>query len=161
MSEPTLVSSLLCEDVLPSSLIDGRVTIYRVLFDLSAARFPARSYRLFSANFWRGGRGEYADRTKIVTPSGLVSAEAEGMFIAVPQGHHVQIYRFDDLWLPEPGEYAVEVYRNDRMLLTYTLVVSAETSGDETSTTPAPVERSPSGDLRPGGQLRRPHQREG
>ena len=62
MSEPTLVSSLLCEDVLPSSLIDGRVTIYRVLFDLSAARFPARSYRLFSANFWRGGQGEYTDR---------------------------------------------------------------------------------------------------
>ena len=160
MSEPTLVSSLLCEDVLPSSLIDGRVTIYRVLFDLSAARFPARSYRLFSANFWRGGRGEYTDRTRIVTPSGLVSAEAEGAFMAVPQGHHVQIYRFDDLWLPEPGEYAVEVYRNDRMVLTYTLVVSAEASDDVTPDAPGQAERPPKGDLHPDGHLRQPLQRE-
>ena len=132
MSEPTLTSSLLCEDVLPSRLIDGRLTLYRIVFDLSAASFPARAYRLFGVNLWRGGHGEYVDRTRIVTPSGLVSAQAEGAFMAVPQGHHVQIYRFDDLWLPEPGEYAVEVYRNDRMVLTYTLVVSAETQDDET-----------------------------
>ena len=128
MSEPTLTSSILCEDVLPSRLIDDRLTLYRVVFDLSAASFPARAYRLFGVNLWRGGHGQYVDRTRIATPSGLVAAEAEGTFMATPSGHHAQIFRFDDLWLPEPGEYALEVYRNDKLVLTYTIVVSSETN---------------------------------
>ncbi len=124
MSEPILTSSILCEDVLPSRLIDDRLTLYRVLFDLTAASFPARAYRLFCVNLWRGGHGEYVDRTRIVTPSGLVAAEAEAVFTAEPRGHHTQIYTFADLRLPEPGEYAVEIYRNEQLVLTYTIVVS-------------------------------------
>ena len=141
MSEPTLTSSLLCEDVLPSRLIDGRLTLYRTVFDLSAASFPARAYRLFGVNLWRGGHGEYVDRTRIVTPSGRVAAEAEGSFAATPGGHHAQIFRFDDLWLPEPGEYALEVYRNEKLVLTYTIVVSDEASVSPRTPADSPQER--------------------
>ena len=126
MSEPTLTCSLLCEDVLPSRWIDDRLTLYRAVSDLSAGSFPARAYRLFGVNLWRGGHGEYVDRTRILTPSAQVAAEAEGSFTATPGGHHAQIFRFDDLWLPEPGAYALEVYRNGKLVLTYTIAVSDE-----------------------------------
>ena len=124
MSEPTLVASILCEDILPSTLIDGRITLYRVLFDLTAGRFPARAYRLFAVNLWRGGHGEYSGRVQIVTPSGQIAAQAESAFHARPEGHHAQIVRFNDLVLPEPGEYAVITARNGQIVQTYTVVVA-------------------------------------
>ena len=124
MSEPTLVASILCEDILPSTLIDGRITLYRILFDLTAERFPARAYRLFAVNLWRGGHGEYSGRVQIVTPSGQIAAQVESAFLARPEGHHAQIVRFDDLVLPEPGEYAVITARNGQIVQTYTVIVA-------------------------------------
>ena len=124
MSEPTLVASILCEDILPSTLIDGRITLYRILFDLTAGRFPARAYRLFAVNLWRGGHGEDNGRVQIVTPPGQIAAQAESAFHARLQGHHAQIVRFDDLVLPEPGEYAVITARNGQIVQTYTIVVA-------------------------------------
>lgn len=131
MSEPTLVASILCEDILPSSLIDGRITLYRVVFDLAADRFPARAQRLFAVTLWRGGHGEYTGRVQIVTPGGQIAAEVESAFQARPDGHHTQIIKFDNLTLPEPGEYAVVTARSGQIVQTYTVVVTDSTQKKE------------------------------
>ena len=134
MSQPTLVASLLCEDVLPSSLIDGKPTLYRVVFDWAADRFPARVRRVFCTNFWQGGQGEFTGRVRVLTPSGLVAAEGESAFVARAGGAHAQILRFDGLILPEPGTYTIEVYRGEQMVMVYSVFVvdgSAQNRGEE------------------------------
>lgn len=124
MSEPTLIASILCEDVLPSALIDGRPTLYRVVLDLSANLFPARVYRLFCVNIWRGGHGEFVGRVGVLTPLGQLAAEVESTFVARPEGHHIQIVRLDNLVLHQAGEYTVEIFRNARLVMGYTIPVN-------------------------------------
>ena len=131
MSEPLPVASFLCEDVLPSTLIDDRATFYRIFYDLYVPGVPHRIFRLFLVNLWRGGDGEYVSRTRILTPSGLLAGESEATFVARPTGHHMEICVFDDFWVPEPGEYAAEVYRNDHLVTTYTFVIVARASESE------------------------------
>lgn len=123
MDAPMLTASIPCEDVLRTQVIDGRVTLHRVLFDVYADSFPAVLPRLVIANIWRGGHGEFTDRTRILTPSARVTAEAEGSFVAARQGSHTQMFLFPNLILPEPGDYAVEIYRNEQLLMTYSLIV--------------------------------------
>jgi len=129
MTTPVLTASVPCEDVLRSQVTDGRLTLYRVLLDVYAPVFPTTFSMLMVVNIWRGGHGEFTDRTRILTPTGKVAAEAEGKFMARSGGSHRQVYAFPDLWLPEAGDYAVEVYRNDKLMLTYT-IVAVDTSDD-------------------------------
>jgi len=123
MGEPVLTASLLCEDVLPSALLDDKPTLYRVVFDWVVMNFPARVRRVFGVNFWQGGQGEFVGHVRVLTPSGLVAAEGESAFVAHDDGYHLQILRFDNLMLPEPGTYVIDIYRGDKLVMTYSVFV--------------------------------------
>jgi hypothetical protein len=127
-ARPTLLASLVCEDVATSRGVDdGRVTIQRVFFGLSAARFPARYDRLVVVNVWTGSPGTYKNRVRIVAPDATLVAEGETEFSIGDAGvKRIEVVFFHELALPEAGEYVVIVSADDTVAGHYTLRVEGE-----------------------------------
>ena len=84
MSTPQLVAVVPSEDFLQSlSMVDRRITIHRVFYDLFAASFPAYARRIPVTLIFCGGAGDYSGRVHLTDPAEYLAAQAEFSFKAV------------------------------------------------------------------------------
>lgn len=117
-----LVSTLICEDVLGNPA--GRLSLYNVFGDLTADRFPASVRRLHVVTTWYSpSQTRSVIQVSIVSPGGEVIGTAISP-ATVASGYYTQISRFQDLIFPEPGEYRIQVQRDDRVICDWPLTVS-------------------------------------
>lgn len=115
---PDLQFSVICEDVVQDKLT-GKLIFYGIFDALGAARFPVEHKRLFVVNRWCNGDGEFAQRTKILSPDRKKLAETSDIKFSLPntKSKHTSIERFDNIILEKPGIYWLEVYLNGDLKL--------------------------------------------
>jgi len=111
MPTPQLVSALLCADVLTNP--GGRLSIYNILLDVSAERFPTVLPYLVAVGIWMHEAPDMrfcATRVVIVNPGGDVAlADSTDSFsLGGAVVRHISVHRFRGVLLPEPGTYRLQ-----------------------------------------------------
>lgn len=111
MPSPQLTSAFLCADVLTNP--GGRLSVYNMLLDVSAGRYPTVVPYLVAVAVWMHERPEMqlcTTRVVILTPDQTVSlAEATDRFsLGGDLVRHISVHRFHRVLLPEPGTYRVQ-----------------------------------------------------
>ena len=111
MATPKLTSALVCADVLTNP--GGRLSIYNVLLDVSANRFPTVLSYLVAVAIWMHEDPAVQlcmTRVVVLSPDGAASlAEATDRFsLGGALVRHISVHRFRNVLLPEPGVYRVQ-----------------------------------------------------
>ena len=121
--EPALLYSVLCDDVRRED--NGKFILLGLFETVGAREFPAAHPTLFIVNGWIAGVGAFRQYSRILDPTGHeLARDQETVFqLATLRSRHSVIARFNNLELPQPGEYAVEVLLNGDLKLRYPLVV--------------------------------------
>lgn len=121
--EPTLLYSVLCDDIRREE--NGKFILLGLFETIGAKEFPASHPALFIINGWIGGVGRFTQYTRILDPNGHeISRDQETAFeLSTLKSRHSIIARFNNLELPQAGEYAVEILLNGDLKLRYPLVV--------------------------------------
>lgn len=121
--EPALLYSVLCDDVRRED--NGKFILLGLFETVGAREFPAAHPTLFIVNGWIAGVGTFRQYSRILDPGGHeLARDQETVFqLATLRSRHSVIARFNNLELPQPGEYAVEVLLNGDLKLRYPLVV--------------------------------------
>lgn len=121
--EPALLYSVLCDDVRRED--NGKFILLGLFETIGAREFPAAHPALFIVNGWIAGAGRFQQCSRILDPSGHELARDRETSFELPnlKSRHSVIARFNNLELPQPGEYAVEVLLNGDLKLRYPLVV--------------------------------------
>jgi hypothetical protein len=106
-----LTSALLCADVLTNP--GGRLSIYNLLLDVSADRFPTVLPYLVAVGIWMHEAPQMrlcTTRVVLLSP-GQDAPVAEGtdrFSLGGEVVRHVSVHRFRGVILPEPGTYRVQ-----------------------------------------------------
>ena len=121
--EPALLYSVLCDDVRREE--NGKFILVGLFETIGAREFPAAHPILFVINGWIAGVGTFRQYSRILDPTGQeIAQDQETTFqLSTLKSRHSVIARFNNLELPQPGEYAVEVMLNGDLKLRYPLVV--------------------------------------
>lgn len=121
--EPALLYSVLCDDVRRED--NGKFILLGLFETIGAREFPAAHPALFIVNGWIGGVGSFRQYSRILDPGGQeIARDQETTFqLATLKARHSVIARFNNLELPQSGEYAVEVLLNGDLKVRYPLVV--------------------------------------
>ena len=121
--EPALMYSVLCDDVRRED--NGKFILLGLFETIGAREFPAAHPTLFIVNGWIAGAGKFSQYSRILDPSGHeLARDRETLFeLSNLKSRHSVIARFNNLELPQPGEYAVEVLLNGDLKVRYPLVV--------------------------------------
>ena len=121
--DPALLYSVLCDDVRRED--NGKFILLGLFETIGAREFPAAHPTLFIVNGWIAGAGKFSQYSRILDPSGNeLARDRETLFeLANLKSRHSVIARFNNLDLPKPGEYAVEVLLNGDLKVRYPLVV--------------------------------------
>ncbi|MBI3615955.1 MAG: hypothetical protein HY211_05495 [Candidatus Omnitrophica bacterium] len=121
--EPALLYSVLCDDVRRED--NGKFILLGLFETIGAREFPAAHPALFIVNGWIGGVGSFRQYSRILDPGGQeIARDQETTFqLATLKARHSVIARFNNLELPQLGEYAVEVLLNGDLKVRYPLVV--------------------------------------
>ena len=120
---PALLYSVLCDDVRREE--NGKFILLGLFETIGAREFPAAHPTLFVVNGWVGGAGTFKQYSRILDPSGQEIARDQETTFELPnlKSRHSVIARFNNLELPQPGEYAVEILLNGDLKVRYPLVV--------------------------------------
>ncbi len=114
MTEPRLISIILCEDVLFD--LDRNLTIYRVFRRVSAGQFPAMMRRLQIVTTWLG-EGHVQQRVLILSPDKAdVLYECAGRVDLAGDWPVPYVNRAHWLLWPEPGVYWLRVLDGTQMV---------------------------------------------
>ena len=121
--DPALLYSVLCDDVRRED--NGKFILLGLFETIGARDFPAAHLTLFVVNGWIAGAGKFSQYSRILDPSGHeLARDRETLFeLANLKSRHSVIARFNNIELPQPGEYAVEVLLNGDLKVRYPLVV--------------------------------------
>jgi hypothetical protein len=121
--EPALLYSVLCDDVRRED--NGKFILLGLFETVGAREFPAVHPVLFVVNGWIGGVGTFRQYSRILDPTGTeLARDQETAFeLSTLKSRHSVIARFNNLELPRPGEYAVEILLNGDLKLRYPLVI--------------------------------------
>ena len=121
--DPALLYSVLCDDVRRED--NGKFILLGLFETIGAREFPAAHPTLFVVNGWIAGAGKFSQYSRILDPSGHeLARDRETLFeLANLKSRHSVIARFNNIELPQPGEYAVEVLLNGDLKVRYPLVV--------------------------------------
>ncbi len=121
--EPALLYSVVCDDVRRED--NGKFILLGLFETIGAREFPASHPILFIVNGWIAGAGHFQQCSRILDPNGHeLARDRETSFeLSNLKSRHSVIARFNNLELPQPGEYAVEVLLNGDLKLRYPLVV--------------------------------------
>lgn len=107
--KPALVHTTLCDDVRQE--VGGKFSLMGLFEAIFAASFPAVHPRFAVVNEWRGGKGEFAAVTRLLTPDrGTVIAESSAKItlFSETQRHLDITVRFNTSFAM-PGTYWVEM----------------------------------------------------
>ncbi len=123
MIQPALLYSVLCDDVRRED--NGKFILLGLFETVGAREFPAVHSSLFVVNGWIGGVGTFRQYTRILDAAGQeIARDQETTFhLANLKSRHSVIARFNNLELPQPGDYAVEILLNGDLKVRYSLVV--------------------------------------
>jgi hypothetical protein len=123
MSTPQLVAVVPSEDFLQSlSMVDRRITIHRVFYDLFAESFPAYARRIPVTLIFCGGAGDYSGRVQLTDPAEYLAAQAEFSFKASTLFvQHVVLA--GELRLP--GLFHLEVWLENRLVMSVPMTVAS------------------------------------
>ncbi len=121
--DPALLYSVLCDDVRRED--NGKFILLGLFETVGAREFPASHPTLFVVNGWIAGVGAFRQYSRILDPNGheLARDQETPFQLQTLRSRHSVIARFNNLELPQPGEYAVEVLLNGDLKLRYPLVV--------------------------------------
>ncbi len=121
--EPALLYSVLCDDVWSED--NGNFILLGLFETIGAREFPAAHPTLFILSGCSAGAGKFSQYSRILDPSGHeLARDRETLFeLANLKSRHSVIARFNNLELPQPGEYAMEVLLNGDLKVRYPLVV--------------------------------------
>ena len=121
--EPTLLFSILCDDVRRED--NGKFILIGLFETIGTRKFPTIHPRLYVMNCWVSGMGKFSQRSRIINKDGSVLAEDKETSFALKdlKSKHRIIARFNNLKLEAPGEYSVEVLLNGELKVRYPLVV--------------------------------------
>lgn len=121
--EPALLYSIVCDDVRREE--NGKFILLGLFETIGAREFPAAHPTLFIVNGWIGGAGTFRQYSRILDPQGHeIARDQETSFqLANLKARHSVIARFNNLELPTPGEYAVEILLNGDLKVRYPLIV--------------------------------------
>ena len=121
--DPALLYSVLCDDVRRED--NGKFILLGLFETVGAREFPAAHPVLFVVNGWIAGVGAFRQYSRILDPNGHELARDQETAFQLPtlRSRHSVIARFNNLELPQPGEYAVEVMLNGDLKPRYPLVV--------------------------------------
>ena len=133
---PQLTSALVCADVLTNP--GGRLSIYNLLLDVSADRFPTVLPYLVAVSIWLHEAPQMqfcTTRVVLLAPDGGEPlAEGTDRFsLGGEVVRHISVHRFRNVLLPEPGTYRLQFVLGGQVLRDIPLV--AAESGDEGSST--------------------------
>ena len=133
MPSPQLVAALLCADVLTNP--GGRLSIYNLLLDVSADRYPTVIPYLVAVGVWMHEAPEVrlcTTRVVMLSPDRAVSlAEATDRFsLGGEVVRHVSVHRFRNVFLPEPGTYRVQFVLDGEVVQDIPLVAVELGQGD-------------------------------
>ncbi len=121
--EPTLLFSILCDDVRRED--NGKFMLIGLFETIGAASFPVMHPALFVMNCWCSGVGDFTQKTRIVAPGNtklIEDKETEFNLTSIKAKHRI-VARFNNIRFNDPGEYAVEVLLNDQLKVRYPLVI--------------------------------------
>ncbi len=121
--QPALLYSVLCDDIRRED--NGKFILLGLFETIGAREFPATHPVLFIINGWIAGAGSFRQYSRILDPSGQeLARDQETPFqLATLKSRHSVIARFNNLELPQAGEYAVEVLLDGDLKVRYPLVV--------------------------------------
>ncbi len=121
--EPALLYSVLCDDVRREE--NGKFILVGLFETVGAREFPAAHPTLFIVNGWIGGVGSFRQYSRILDPNGQeIARDQETAFhLATLKARHSVIARFNNIELPQAGEYAVEILLDGDLKVRYPLVV--------------------------------------
>ena len=133
MRIPQLASTFLCADVLTNP--GGRLSIYNILLDISAERFPTVLPYLVAVGIWMHEAPDMrfcATRVVIVNPDGDVAlADSTDSFsLGGAVVRHISVHRFRGVLLPEPGTYRVQFLLGTEVVQDIPLVAVELGEGD-------------------------------
>ena len=108
---PQLTSALVCADVLTNP--GGRLSLYNLLLDVSADRFPTVLPYLVAVAVWMHEAPQMqfcTTRVVLLSPDGREPlAEGTGRFsLGGEVVRHISVHRFRNVVLPEPGTYRLQ-----------------------------------------------------
>ncbi len=120
---PALLYSILCDDVRREE--NGKFILLGLFETIGAREFPAVHPSLFIFNGWIGGVGSFRQYSRILDPSGqeLARDQETAFQLANLKARHSVIARFNNLELPQPGEYAAEILLDGDLKVRYPLIV--------------------------------------
>jgi hypothetical protein len=120
---PALLYSIVCDDVRREE--NGKFILLGLFETIGAREFPAAHPTLFVVNGWIGGAGTFRQYSRILDPQGQeIARDQETSFqLANLKARHSVIARFNNLELPTPGEYAVEILLNGDLKVRYPLII--------------------------------------
>ena len=120
---PSLLYSVLCDDVRREE--NGKFILLGMFETIGAREFPAVHPVLFIVNGWVGGAGAFRQYSRILDSGGReIARDQDTSFtLANLKARHSVIARFNNLELPQPGEYAVEILLDGDLKVRYPLLV--------------------------------------
>lgn len=124
MIKPDLQFSVLCDDVRRED--NGKFMLLGLFEIIHARKFPAVHPRLFVANRWCKGTGEFIQRTRVVSAhdnSPLVESPEVTFALADLDAHHTVISEFNNVTFATQGRYWVEVLLNNELIRSYPMML--------------------------------------
>ena len=124
---PQLTSALVCADVLTNP--GGRLSIYNLLLDVSADRFPTVLPYLVAVSIWMHEAAQMrlcTTRVVLLAPSrDAPLAEGTDRFsLGGEVVRHISVHRFRNVVLPEPGTYRLQFVLGGEVLRDIPLVAA-------------------------------------
>lgn len=129
--QPTLLFSVLCDDVRRED--NGKFILLGLFETIGSKVFPATHPTIYVMNCWCSGFGDFRQKTRILDTKGtvLVQDEETKFRLNSLKSKHRVIARFNNLLLPTPGEYSVEVLLDADLKVRYPLVVEHITTQNQ------------------------------
>ncbi|MDD5504552.1 MAG: hypothetical protein PHV77_04470 [Candidatus Omnitrophica bacterium] len=123
--EPTLLFSILCDDVRRED--NGKFMLLGLFETIASSVFPATHPRLFVMNCWCSGTGKFRQRTRLIRPDNtrLIEDKETEFCLADLKSKHRIVAQFNNICFDRPGEYAVEVLLDGELKVRYPLVVDS------------------------------------
>lgn len=117
---PDLQFSILCDDVVQDK-ITGKLVLHGVFSNIEGRQLPMTHNKCFVINGWCGGLGTFKQKTKMVTPEKQILIEDRETEFTLfdTRSKHTVIAQFNNLAFKTQGTYWVEIYLDNRLMLSY------------------------------------------
>ena len=125
MISPDLQFSILCDDVRQE--INGKFIFIGLFETISSSKFPVVHPRFFVVNRWSNGQGRYDQKVRIVLSSDnsvIIDNKAVEFELVDLDKTHTVISAFNNVLFPKAGKYWIENYLGDRLIRSYSLILT-------------------------------------